>query len=335
MKTNCWFVRLLTILISYSLILPYAPLMCAEETAAPPNKNLEMLPSDTVGIMHVNNMPKCISAFKESILFKGARKFVETDAFKKMAANEPDTVVIKDLIFSILDSLPKAFPGELTTAFLTFDKEKDRPDIVILADANEKEFNGLINTLIVPAVDKLKGPALAIEKSDKYSRIGPKDKNEGLYYAIEGGKITMSPYEWISDRPKVTKSLADDVLFRSTMEKLTGTPDALLYVNLRQALKLAGVEEGNRFLSISGFGNIGGIAAATRSVKNGDIGELTLFAPDGLTGVLALLNRQASMPSIEKYIPQDYTFFIRFSVGDFGDFYKETISLLKKRAWRR
>jgi hypothetical protein len=331
MKTNRSLVGLITILISYALILTSMPPMCAEETTAAPKSNLKMLPSDTVGIVHISNMPKSIAGIKQSLIFKSAEKFFTTEAFKNFVAKHPEAGTTKDLVLSIIDALPKTFPGELTGALLTIDKEKKRPDIIVLGDANEKELNGMINTLVIPAIKNLHGPALTTEKLETHFRFGIKDKAEdNVYYAVDAGKMLLMPCEWTPEKLKSAKPLSEDSVFKATMEKLGSAPEGLIYINLKNALKLGEVREGNKFLSISGFGNVAGIAVSTRAVKNGAVGELTLYAPEGITGVLSLLTRQTSMPSIEKYVPQNYSFFIRLSVGDFGDFYKETLALLKK-----
>ena len=329
MKINRIQKTALSVLVSWTLIIQTIP---AAFSAEPSEnfKNLKSLPEDTVGIVHLNNIPKVISDFKESLLYKAGIKFIETGTFKKIAEKNPEATTVKNMVLSILDSLPKAFTGEFTTAFLTYNEESKKPDFVILADSNEKEFDLLFEKILFPVIEKLNPPAPLIkEKGEKYSRIGEKDKKEGLFYSFSDGKIKMSPFPRVLDGFKKEKSLAENALFRATIAKLSGTPDAILYVNFINALKLANVSNENEFLRILGFNSVASIAASTKTVKNGSISELTLYAPEKISGILALLNRQASQPSIEKYVPQDYTFFIRFSVGDFGDFYKEIMALLK------
>jgi hypothetical protein len=328
MKPNRTTTGLFAIVLSWALILQIAPFALGANPAEL-SKHFSSLPQNTFGIVHVGNIPEAISDIRESIFYEFVTAYFQSDEFKAEKEKDPKAAVAEELIFSLLDSVPKALPGELTLAVLTFNKEEQEPEIVLMADLDEKEFNKLVKEVIAPAVGKLGGPEIGIEKSGDFMKIGPEKSDEALFYSIDKGTMTMSPFERSLGLLEAKETLAENVIFRASFEKQPLSPDALIFVNLREIFTFLEMDLRNKFLAISGVGSVAGIAAATRSTDNGAVSELSLYSPERLDGILGLLKRPVAGTGIGKLVPQDYSVMIRLSVGTFSGFYKDLMTLLE------
>ena len=154
-----------------------------------------------------------------------------------------------------------------------------------------------------------------------------------MFYTIHDGKMVLSPFKHSFDSIKnITEFMADSPLFKSTFEKHSASFDTLVFVNLREILKFVGVTEEAipGPIRIAGLADIAAIGASSKTVEKGGLGELTLYSPDGLKGALNLFSHRGWGPTIERYIPDDYSFFVKVSVGSFDALYKDLISLLEE-----
>ena len=326
--------KCLVAVLSWALVLQVVPLACAAGPVVK-SKHLDSLPEKTFGVAHIRDIPEMMARFKESAAYEAVEKFLESDAYKKIKMKHKQAEHIEKLCLSLFDGIPKAFTGEVTIAVLSFNKEEDEPDIAIMAEGSDMEFLKLVENVIAPAVTELGGPKVLIEKAGNLKKITTdkeKDDGEGMFYSAKGDQMLFSPFERVFDSiGDVDAPLSGNSLFKSSFSGHGVSPDMIAFVNLREILDFAGVDDENIApLKISGITSIEGIALSAKSVKDGTLSEISLYAPDKLKGALALLNRPGSGPGMEKYVPEDYSYFFRISLGSFKGFYKEIAAFIEK-----
>jgi hypothetical protein len=333
MQTNRNITRVIIALISWVLILQTAPLAIAEEIDGE-SKHFKSLPAGTFGIAHLRNVPKTVSELQGSVLYRTLRSILDSQAYREARESNKHIGIMEELISGLLRDIPKALTGEFTLAFTGYNLEANEPELIVLADADEKQFATLIEKVLAPAIAKLGGPELIIDRSAQLTRIGPAEMAEGLLYKTGDGQMVLSPFKHSFDSIKnITESMADNPLFKATFEKHFKPSDTVVFVNLREILKFvigASDEAVPEPIRMTGIADIAAVGASSKTTEKGGLGELTLYSPDGLKGALNLFSHRGWGPTIERYIPDDYSFFVKVSVGSFDGFYKDLVSLLEE-----
>ena len=332
MSYNKNIMRRFAVILSWALLLQNAPLAGAAKPSIK-SRNLDSLPSETLLLFHIQDMPTNLAQMRKSSLYKSLVKFMDSAAFMKMKEERKEAALVEELVFALLKSMPKAFTGEFTFAVVGRNEEERRPDIVFLAQVDEKEFRNLITQTLAPAVKKLGGGEIVIEKKGDLNRIGPKSSDKGLLFTVDDGTMMASPFEGVLKKMReVTEPLGRDEFFTSTFARQSVAPESIFFFNLREMVKIAGPPRGRSgmVLDLSGISSLASIACSTEVVENGAMNETVLYAPDGLTGVLGLLKGAGSAPTIEEYVPEDYTFFLRISVDSFSQLYKDLFAMLRE-----
>ena len=330
--------RILVPLVSWALVLQAVPPVLAANPADE-SEHFKSIPHNAFAIVHVRNLPKTLSDIEGSVIFKALNEFLESKPFQKIRQEDEEVGIVTDMCLSMMKGLPKVLTGEFTFAFIDFDDEEYEPGIVFLADADERELGKLIEKTLSPAVTKLTGEKIIIETAGRLKRIGTEDSEEGLFYKMAGKTMMLSPFKRTFDSvDNVRHSLARNALFRSAIEKHREPSDLLGFLNVREIGNFAGRddEETQAMLKATGFGSIDTISLTARSMENGSFEEMTFFAHQGLSGAIKLMNRPGDGPGFEKYVPVDYTGFIRLSAGNFAEVYKElraTIKHVIEAAW--
>ena len=339
MRRNKNIIRLPALLIMAVAVLSVS----SEATAAPAagtiaeSRHFDLLPSNTFGVLHIKDLPGIISDLQDTPFYKGLLEFVRSDEFERLKTENKELAILEEVVFSLLGRAPGALTGEVTVAFIGLNTDSGEPEIIIIADADEKEFRKVVEDVIAPAIEKLGGPEIVIQKSGSLNRIGLEEDDEGVFFRTDGKRMVIALSEKTLDLiEQVEDPLSGNKLFTSSLKTQRKSADTFVFVNLREILefrrKLMGGHHGMdpTGLRLLGLGTIESIAASSSFLKKGGVNELAVYAPDGLTGFPGLLSGRGSGPSIEKYVPEDYSLFLRFSVNSFQGLLKSIIGVLEE-----